>query len=640
MKLKVKITLVTSIILTLLLSNMQFAQENNQYLEEANMLKKLNVFQGSDAGFELERAPTRLEGGVMFVRLLGAEQEAVENNYSHPFTDVPDWGSPYVGYMYKMGLTQGISDTQFGSDDNMIAKSYATFLLRALGYDDSQGDFSWSTALEYSQEVKLIDESFNSSLDNTTFLRDHVAKFSLNVLSTNLKNNTDTLSDKLISQSVFSVSTANDMGLKIKNQASDTTVSKSASMPEYTDIQGIPNYIVLNGVTYYRPMVSSELKEESFDVAYEQYLYDFELTSIKDLNKEIDWDAWIKLKWTQFDWNDNSHGENLKYGDYWYENDGGNSSTALSYVESQNLRLPTEVELKAFLDSFNHGIIEDLGWPRGRYWSSDLASDNPAIHRYVDSNDLIGGSNNDAYNNYVILVSDAMPSGAKETVPNEVLHKGIVASTEKLYGMNDISGVANSISVDGTLIYRPYTTNEVEKLIGEKMYDYSLPGKYGYVLDASDETYVTLDAQLATWKKANPNIDWDMWKELEWPIFDRIYESNDYGFEEEYKGNTEVTIYTVLQDVEQLEGYDLTPKYLLDRLYEAYPEGKIETTFGWPVNNSYFTSSKGDFGFSYSVNLMHESPHLQREYKFLNYGSITKSVDIKKFRLNESSIEN
>ena len=70
----------------------------------------------------------------MLLRLMGLEQEALNSSYSHPFTDVSGWSEPYIAYAYNKGITKGISQTRFGSNDKATASMYATFVLRALGY--------------------------------------------------------------------------------------------------------------------------------------------------------------------------------------------------------------------------------------------------------------------------------------------------------------------------------------------------------------------------------------------------------------------------------------------------------------------------------------------------------------------------
>ena len=66
----------------------------------ADQLKDLGLFQGTEDGYELDRAPTRGEAATMLVRLLGKEAEAKELTYEAPFTDLDDWQKPYVQYLY------------------------------------------------------------------------------------------------------------------------------------------------------------------------------------------------------------------------------------------------------------------------------------------------------------------------------------------------------------------------------------------------------------------------------------------------------------------------------------------------------------------------------------------------------------
>ncbi|MDM8534177.1 hypothetical protein QUF55_05655 [Clostridiaceae bacterium HSG29] len=206
------------IVFSLFTISANFCMVEINHNTEAEKLKEIGVFKGTDNGFELDRAPNRLEGGVMFVRLLGAENEAIENNYSHPFADVPEWGSAYVGYLYHKGLTNGISDTEFGSVNIMDAKSYLTFMLRALDYDDSKGDFSWSVAVEKSNEIGLIDNDYMTNLKSNTFLRDHVAYISFNTLNQHINKSELSLASKLVDNGAFSEESAISMGVLNKKQ--------------------------------------------------------------------------------------------------------------------------------------------------------------------------------------------------------------------------------------------------------------------------------------------------------------------------------------------------------------------------------------------------------------------------------------
>jgi len=116
------------------------------FTPQAEELKELGLFMGGDNGFELDRTPTRLEASIIIVRMLGKEEEALSGTYDIPFTDVPDWGEKYIGYLYSNGLAKGADDTIYGCDDTCTSAMFSTFVLRSLGYSDANGDFSFNTA--------------------------------------------------------------------------------------------------------------------------------------------------------------------------------------------------------------------------------------------------------------------------------------------------------------------------------------------------------------------------------------------------------------------------------------------------------------------------------------------------------------
>ena len=153
------------------------------YGDYANSLAPLGVFVGTGAGYELDRAPTRVEGLVMLIRLLGVEDEALlMKGNKVPFNDVPKWANGYVAYAYANDLTKGVSKTKFGSSNNMEAKAFVTFLLRSLGYRDSVGDFTYSNALSFAKKISLLNDTTYSTLAESSFLRAQVAKTSYDAL--------------------------------------------------------------------------------------------------------------------------------------------------------------------------------------------------------------------------------------------------------------------------------------------------------------------------------------------------------------------------------------------------------------------------------------------------------------------------
>lgn len=197
----------------------------------ADRLSDLGLFQGTGNGYQLDRAPTRAEAATMLVRLLGAEAEAEELDYSTPFTDLDDWQKPYVQYLYDNGLTTGATATTFEPEDTCSAQMYTTFLLRALGYSDAAGgDFTYTGAVDFGKSIGLVDYA---NCNETNFLRDHVAAMSLTALNTAVKDDADTkLLEKLVEDGAVAASAADDMLAFFDNY--DAYVAATAAMNEET----------------------------------------------------------------------------------------------------------------------------------------------------------------------------------------------------------------------------------------------------------------------------------------------------------------------------------------------------------------------------------------------------------------------
>jgi len=171
------------------------------YYYEAKELEKLGVFKGTSQGFELYREPTRLEALIMMMRMLGLEEEVlVREDSTSYFLDVPSWGYEYVNIAFEKGLTQGTSESVFGMDQTVDAKMFLTFMLRALNYNDREGDFSYQEAVEFALNINLIDTQLKEELEQASFTRNHVAKIVFNTLNTPLADDERTLSRVLIDE--------------------------------------------------------------------------------------------------------------------------------------------------------------------------------------------------------------------------------------------------------------------------------------------------------------------------------------------------------------------------------------------------------------------------------------------------------
>ena len=165
------------------------------YTACADHLKDLGLLQGTEQGYELDRAPTRGEAAAMLVRLLGEEQNALALDYSAPFTDLKGWEQPYVQYLYDIGATTGVSATAFAPEAPCTAQMYAAFVLRALGYTEADGDFTYAKVDDFAHQIGLYDAAV---IDTEEFLRDDVAAASYTALSLTTKDNDQTLLDQLV----------------------------------------------------------------------------------------------------------------------------------------------------------------------------------------------------------------------------------------------------------------------------------------------------------------------------------------------------------------------------------------------------------------------------------------------------------
>lgn len=179
-------------------------QYTAKYVRYADALKIMGLFSGTDLGYELERVPTRAEGLVMLLRLLGEEQAASKYTGKHPFRDVPDWAEKYIAYAYEKGYTSGVSSTLFGSQNALSTNDYLTFLLRALGYRDSEGDFSWDTASQMAVRCGILTQAeADTLLSRGTFYRDDVVYTSYQTLFCTVSSGNEKLYQQLLRQQVF-----------------------------------------------------------------------------------------------------------------------------------------------------------------------------------------------------------------------------------------------------------------------------------------------------------------------------------------------------------------------------------------------------------------------------------------------------
>lgn len=164
-------------------------------------LKQLGLFQGvSDTEFDLGRVPNRTEAVVMLIRFLGKEAEALNGRWTHPFSDVPAWADRYIAYAYQSGLANGLGGGLFGANTTAGSAMYLTFVLRALGYSDTNGaDFVWDNPYKLATEVGILPQG----TDIVDFWRADLVRVSYAALPVKLKGGNKALYETLIESGTF-----------------------------------------------------------------------------------------------------------------------------------------------------------------------------------------------------------------------------------------------------------------------------------------------------------------------------------------------------------------------------------------------------------------------------------------------------
>ena len=178
------------------------------YNAMAAALKMLHLFKGSftgyGEGFDLEAAPTRLQALIMFIRVLGEEEQAMAWTGTTPFTDISRGSDAekYVGYAYDMGYTNGYTATTFKPGNPVNVHQYTEFVLRAMGYS-SVSNTNLADTLIRAEEAGVLTAGETAFMQGQKFLRADLVYISYYALDSELPDSKDTLADLLMDKDVF-----------------------------------------------------------------------------------------------------------------------------------------------------------------------------------------------------------------------------------------------------------------------------------------------------------------------------------------------------------------------------------------------------------------------------------------------------
>jgi hypothetical protein len=191
------LALVVLVMTFIILGSAAFGANEIKNQDKAEVLKRMQLFQGTNKGYELDKAFTRAQGAVMLLRLLGWDDEAAKYDGKLAFADVKKshWAAKFIFYANSKGLVRGVTNAKFAPDENMNGSQFIALTLRALGYMNAEP----GKALELAETSGLLEgKDAERLIGKKIFLRDDMVVIAYSALITKMNNSDKTLLQKLV----------------------------------------------------------------------------------------------------------------------------------------------------------------------------------------------------------------------------------------------------------------------------------------------------------------------------------------------------------------------------------------------------------------------------------------------------------
>src|SRR5665648_13627 len=194
-----------------------YAFNDNESRSVEGFFVESQLLKGDGQSYALDKESSRIEGVIILIRLLGKDAEAQKmSNIPCRFIDVPAWAVGYVNYAYETNISNGVSDSLFGTNNKITAQQYNTLLLRILGYDDSHGDFQWNDSVEKADELTILPTDMVEKYEkNSTYTKRDLVETAFCFLEANYKNQGETMIEQLIDIGAVKKETTGKYGLAV-----------------------------------------------------------------------------------------------------------------------------------------------------------------------------------------------------------------------------------------------------------------------------------------------------------------------------------------------------------------------------------------------------------------------------------------
>lgn len=222
-------TIFLALVLTLSLAA-PAAALTGEAMRAADTLAALGLVSGTGSGYALEREATVEEGAVLAARMLGGS-----GNGTGTLSGAPAWAKTSLAFCVERGI---LRESEYTVAAPLSAELWCAMLLRAVGFDEHNGDFAPSAAALSARRVGLISQTLTGTLT-----RGKMFESALDALRYARTEESETLISALVSEGKAPQATTSALGLLSRTltarEIADRYMSAAVQLELYYDEDAI-----------------------------------------------------------------------------------------------------------------------------------------------------------------------------------------------------------------------------------------------------------------------------------------------------------------------------------------------------------------------------------------------------------------